>query len=131
MKIIDEKLNSLLEEAGEFIKTIDEEYYMYHFTAMKTGMRKNEIFTLNERIIEINNKNIKIITEKTKKTRTIQKEKIHPIILERCKRNIKPFQKITYHTLNSALKKGGIKNIIVNGKAKKRKQTHNNIVNLI
>lgn len=115
MIINKEKLSSILNRAGEYIKKIDEEYYMYHYTAINTGMRQNEIFTLNKRIVEVDEKEIKIITEKTGKIRKIEIEKVHKIILERYKRNVSPFQKITYNTLNYALKKGGIKNITVNG----------------
>lgn len=105
----------MLEDAGTYIETLSDEYKMYHFTALKTGMRQNEIFTLNERIIDITQDTVKIRTEKTNNIRTVYKNEIDEMLLARCALGIQPFMRITYFTLNLALKKAGLRNITVNG----------------
>lgn len=109
------QLKELLVNAGTYIATLNDEYNMYHFTALKTGMRQNEIFTLNERIIEITQDTVKIRTEKTNSIRTVYKNEIDQMLLDRCCIGVQPFMRITYFTLNLQLKKAGLRNITVNG----------------
>lgn len=109
------QLKTILQNAGTYIATLSEEYNMYHYTALNTGMRQNEIFTLNERIIDITQDTVKIRTEKTNNIRTVYKNEIDEMLLNRCAIGIQPFMRITYFTLNLALKKAGLRNIKVNG----------------
>lgn len=109
------ELKALLEQAGTYLSTVNEEYAAYHYTALRTGLRANEIFTLNTRIIDISDDTVKIRTEKTNNIRTVYKHEVHPLLLERCALNIEPFIRTTYFTLNLILKKAGLRNITVNG----------------
>lgn len=105
----------MLLTAGAYMENVNDEYKWFHYTALNTGMRQNEIFTLNERIIEITTDTVKIRTEKTNNIRTVYKSEISSELLERCYLGIQPFLRITYFTLNLILKKGGLRNITVNG----------------